>query len=206
MANKNEKNHNAYYLKGLEYESQRNYVDAIKSYEEGGNNISCLIRLGGIYWDDNNLGKAIECFKKAINLGDSSAKLKLADLYLENDINRDDAIKLLKEEINEGSHDALIDIISKHLDTELFKNIYAGYKKCKKNNKKYLSTIYWDEGDYTKKLMEYWEESLDAYIEIEEKYKALEEKYNLLKAHLEYSPDGPGYLEAEKDFLNLTKK
>ena len=194
---------------GRLYEAENNIEKAKQTYEKAPNHGPCLTSLGNIYDEENNIDKAIEYYKKAINIGEIDCKHYLAELYLKNSINRDEAIKLLKECISNGSPDGIHTVMDRKIDDKFFPSLYAGHKKSIEENPevKFVDAIDWHEDDL-ERIVKILDESLDSYMELEKshhnlknQYKALEERYNLLKAHLEYSPDGPGYLEAEKDFL-----
>ena len=201
---------NSYYLEGLQFKTNGEYDKAHESFQKAGDHGPSLFQLGKLNFVDNP-DYAANCLKRAIELGESKAKVILADLYYGRGINDDEVKQLLKEEAIEGSGDAIYFIIFYRLLTgpELFDTIYKGYLKSQEKDIPFLTKLdtvniksHITIGVMNNFLYSY--KNLDnRHNNLEKKYQELEQKYNLLKAHLEFSPDGPGYLEAEKHFLNL---
>lgn len=121
-------------------------------------------------------------------------------------------LNYLKEAIRQGSIHAVESIVHNQLlkGQELFDIIYKGYLNTKNPGEEFLMEFNKYDIDIVDKMKVLMNNFLESYKNLDKKYEDLEVKYNhlkykyrILKYHFKFSPGGPGYLEAEKDFLNL---
>ena len=198
----NQFKNNLLFKEAVDFEENGNFNEAKRCYEyiiyyTTYYRLAACYRLANIYIKEKNLNLAIEYYKKSIKNG-GIGSYELADLYLHNNINHEEAIQLLKEEtFNNKLFDILNYMINNKLHEEAFNIIYYQYNKSKQigNQDKLLSSMPIKMKD---NFLEYY---LESYEKLDKNYKEYKLKYDMLKAHLEFSPDGPGYIEAEKDFL-----
>jgi len=83
---------------------------------------------------------------------------------------------------------------------ETIEYIWEGYNSSDIKNKKSILTVISNLGGIITK--EFFFKLYEKNNVLESKIQDLERENSILKTHIEYMPDGPGYKEAEKHFLN----